>query len=94
MSFIEREPLLAAYDAAHQGPPGGARKLIEEAPAVEVVPLDRLCEYLALSQSPAPHCRYCPRKSTPCNCHCILVAEEWKTYLRAWMREEINGKID
>ena len=39
MSFIEREPLLAAYDAAHQGPPGGARKLIEEAPAVEVVPV-------------------------------------------------------
>lgn len=28
--------MLAAYDAAHVGPPGGARKLIEEAPAVAV----------------------------------------------------------
>lgn len=31
---ISRAALLAAYDAAHVGPPGGARKLIEEAPAV------------------------------------------------------------
>lgn len=32
---ISRSALLAAYDEAHKGPPGGARKLIEEAPAVE-----------------------------------------------------------
>ena len=31
---ISRSALLAAYDAAHVGPPGGARKLIEEAPAI------------------------------------------------------------
>lgn len=31
---ISRSALLAAYDAAHKGPPGGARKLIEEASAV------------------------------------------------------------
>lgn len=31
---ISRSALLAAYDAAHKGPPGGARKLIEEAPVV------------------------------------------------------------
>ena len=31
---ISRSALLAAYDAAHQGPPGGARKLIELAPAI------------------------------------------------------------
>lgn len=31
---ISRSALLAAYDAAHKGPPGGARKLIEEAHAV------------------------------------------------------------
>ena len=30
--MISRAALLAAYDAAHKGPPGGARKLIEEAP--------------------------------------------------------------
>jgi len=32
--LISRTALLDAYDAAHNGPPGGARKLIEEAPAV------------------------------------------------------------
>lgn len=31
---ISRAALLAAYDAAHVGPPGGARKLMEAAPAV------------------------------------------------------------
>ena len=33
--LIYRDKLLAAYDAAHKGPPGGARKLIVEAPAVD-----------------------------------------------------------
>lgn len=33
---ISRSALLAAYDAAHKGPPGGARKLIEEAPVVSM----------------------------------------------------------
>lgn len=32
--LISRAALLAAYDAAHKGPPGRARKLIEEAPKV------------------------------------------------------------
>jgi len=31
-NLISRSALLAAYNKAHQGPPGGARKLIEEAP--------------------------------------------------------------
>ena len=35
--YIEREALLAAYDATHKGVPGGARKLIVEAPAEDVV---------------------------------------------------------
>lgn len=30
--LISRSALLTAYDKAHQGPPGGARKLIENAP--------------------------------------------------------------
>lgn len=37
--LISREALLAAYDAAHKGPPGGARKLIQEAPAIDAVPV-------------------------------------------------------
>jgi hypothetical protein len=35
--LISRAALLAAYDAAHKGPPGGARKLIVEAPTVDAV---------------------------------------------------------
>ena len=34
--LISRQALLEAYDKAHQGPPGGARKLIAEAPSVNV----------------------------------------------------------
>ena len=37
--YIKRQGLLDAYDAAHKGPPGGARKLIAEAPAEDVVPV-------------------------------------------------------
>ena len=33
--LISRKALLAEYDRVHVGPPGGARKLIEEAPAVQ-----------------------------------------------------------
>lgn len=33
--LISRKALLEAYDKAHQGPPGGARKLMEEALAVD-----------------------------------------------------------
>ena len=37
--LIYRDDLIAAYDAAHKGPPGGARKLVEEAPAVDAAPV-------------------------------------------------------
>ena len=45
--LISRSALIAAYDEAHKGPPGGARKLMEEAPAVDAVPVVRCkdCEY-------------------------------------------------
>jgi hypothetical protein len=44
--YIKRQGLLDAYDAAHKGPPGGARKLIAEAPAEDVVQVVRcgVCE--------------------------------------------------
>lgn len=34
MRMIDADALLAAYDKAHKGPPGGARKLIEDAPTL------------------------------------------------------------
>lgn len=39
--YIKRKDLLDEYDRVHQGPPGGARKLIEEAPACDVSPVVR-----------------------------------------------------
>ena len=33
--LISRKALIAEYDRLHIGPPGGARKLMEEAPAVQ-----------------------------------------------------------
>lgn len=35
--YIEREALIAEYDRVHKGPAGGARKLMVEAPACDVV---------------------------------------------------------
>lgn len=38
--YIEREAVLAEYDRQHNGPPGGARKIIAEFPAADVVSRD------------------------------------------------------
>ena len=37
--FVSRQWLLTEYDKRHKGPPGGARKMIEEAPAADVRPV-------------------------------------------------------
>ena len=37
--LISRKALIAEYDRVHIGPPGGARKLMEDAPAVDAVPV-------------------------------------------------------
>ena len=37
--LISRQALLDSYDLAHEGAPGSARKLIEDAPAVDAVPV-------------------------------------------------------
>lgn len=50
--LIDKSELLNVYDAAHKGPPGGARKLIEEAPAVEAVPVHDISVWLAAYAAP------------------------------------------
>ena len=40
--LINRAALLAEYDKHHVGAPGGARKLIEEAPTIDAVPVDKI----------------------------------------------------
>ena len=39
--LIDRKALIAEYDRVHIGPPGGARKLMEDAPAVDAVEVVR-----------------------------------------------------
>ena len=39
MSLICKEDLLAEYDNVHDGPPGGARKLIANSPIIDAVPV-------------------------------------------------------
>ena len=39
MRLIDADALLAAYDSQHHGEPGKARKLIENAPTVDAVPV-------------------------------------------------------
>ena len=45
IDLVSRQYLLDEYDRQHQGPPGGARKIIEEAPAVQEIIRCRECAH-------------------------------------------------
>ena len=51
MRLIDADALLAEYDRQHEGAPGKARKLIEDAPTVDAVEVVRCkdCKYLMFS---------------------------------------------
>ena len=55
--LIDADALLAEYDRQHEGEPGKARKLIEDAPTVEAVEVVRCkdCRHMEKSQ----YGRYC-----------------------------------
>lgn len=42
MRLIDADDLLAEYDRQHEGEPGKARKLIEDAPTVAAVPASKI----------------------------------------------------
>lgn len=67
--LISRAYVLAEYDRQHKGPPGGARKIMEDAPAVDAVPV--------------VHGRWVPSKYKgfcECSeCHDVFVYTEWLT---------------
>lgn len=46
MRLIDKEKLISDYDRVHIGPPGGARKLMEEAEDVPAIPLDWIRGYI------------------------------------------------
>lgn len=59
--MISRSALLAEYDRVHVGEPGGARKLIAEAPAVDAVEVVR--------------CKDCFKRNDPSRCP--MCYDEW-----------------
>ena len=75
--YIDREKLIAEYDRVHEGPPGGARKLMVEAPAVDVVEVVRCkdchiydgicCTYFDCVVSDCDFCSYGIRKEGAMN---------------------------
>lgn len=75
--FVSRDWLLVEYDRQHQGPPGGARKIIAEAPAADVAPVRHgkwersegnpypscsECGCESLSRADRPYCQFCGAK--------------------------------
>lgn len=85
--LISKKSLLSAYDEKHKGPAGGARKLIEDAPTIPSVPLDKLCEWLANSFSDPP---CCVLENVRCKMECrgftqMNYSECWKYVLTKWM---------
>lgn len=51
MSLIDREKLIEEYDRVHNGPAGGARKLMEEAPTVDAIPVEWINDHVAWLES-------------------------------------------
>lgn len=58
--FVSRQWLIDEYHRRHQGPPGGALKMIEEAPAADVEPVKHGYWYL---RGGRPCCSVCNTKA-------------------------------
>lgn len=49
--LISRAYVLAEYDSQHKGPPGGVRKIIEDAPTIDAIPVEWLDKMAEQNQS-------------------------------------------
>ena len=56
--YIDVDKLIAEYDRVHIGPPGGARKLMEEAPTADVAEVKH-GEWIIGSDGYYPFCSEC-----------------------------------
>ena len=87
MEYVEKQYLLAEYDREHEGPPGNARLIIEQAPAADVAPIvhGRWLNYVI---------RYDGHLHAECSvCHCDRVVDRYCGYCGAKMdMEEENGR--
>lgn len=84
--YISREYLLAEYDRQHKGPPGGARKIIAEAPAADVVEVVRCRE--CVYWEPASPTR------TSGNCNRSFEITAWATDFCSYGKRKDGGQED
>lgn len=75
MRLIDKEKLIEEYDRVHVGPAGGARKLMEEAPTVEAIPVDWLMK----------KADWCDKNNG------IFVSGAIRYAVDAWREEQNNG---
>lgn len=77
--LIDKEKLIAEYDRVHIGPPGGARKLMEDAEPVEAIPVEWIESYIQTCEI------FDLRANVP--------AEKIiKTMVKIWRQENPGGK--
>lgn len=86
--LISKKSLLSDYDEKHKGPAGGARKLIEDAPSIPAVPLDKLCEWLADAFEDPPCCAFDTNIECKMKCRGYVnmnYADCWRGAITKWM---------
>lgn len=65
MRLIDADALLAEYDRQHEGEPGKARKLIEDAPTIDRPTRSQFKRMaVQLGYEPVVHCKDCKHKDT------------------------------
>lgn len=63
--LIDADDLLAEYDRQHEGEPGKARKLIEDAPTIDRPTRSQFKRMaVQLGYEPVVHCKNCKHKDT------------------------------
>ena len=81
--LISRAYVLAEYDRQHQGPPGGAREIMAEAPTVDAVPVVH-ARWQGVSpfvdSEECSHCRY------------NIPSDEFETPYCPWCGAKMDGE--
>ena len=79
MTLISKENLIAEYDRVHVGPPGGARKLMEDAEPVPAIPLAWIDGYIQT-------CNIFDLRAN------VPASKVIKTMVKIWEQENPGGK--
>lgn len=83
VEYIERDWLLHEYDRQHKGAPGGARKIMETAPAADVVPRGETCPYYVHNEHDRGNDSLCRKAGCEVEAVRPVVRGKWKTAMLA-----------